>query len=646
MRLDQIRKAVASPPSQVVSRNTFTAARGLSASAWFGPLEPIKPTAPAGLLPREFQYNPGQNLVFTPRGDEPIDFPVLRGLADGYDLLRSIIETWKDLACTQRWSIRTRTIPGETKAQQSKREAKDKTIGLLTDFFEQPDTEHDWSTWLRALLEDMGVIDAASVWVERQGGKVLSLRPIDGATITRYIDEQGFTPRPPLQAYAQVLYGTPAVPLTSDDLLYLVRNWRTSRLYGYSQVEQAIVTINIALRREMFTLNYYTEGNVPEAFYTMPPGVTVDQVKEFQDWFDSVLAGNLRKRRRVLFMPGDEKGSQKLSLTKEPLLKNELDDWLASFFCFLFGVSRQSLIKQMNRASAEAAGDASTEEGLRPTLMWVSNSVNRMIRAMGYTGYQLVFENSREVDVLKQAQADDLTVGKIVRINESREARGLDPDPSPEANMLGTFTPTGFVPLGQSANPQDGADGADGADKNGSSSQDDEDEDKEEPAKPQQKVSKGWVTINGQHIDIGESGLPSKAELARLSYKGGTAIEQIVATQTEIELSQGLKMPMFINSEPFDLQTKTVGVEVKTMCSQANEKITMKRSAIELKDAEVKSSQLKKTFTVVVDKRPAGVGSSTGKTRYFVREGYGSFRVSSMAEVKGIAGVKSFMGLK
>ena len=502
--LDSLRKigSVPVPTAQVLSPTIMRpggnqSVRGISANDWFGPLEPISPTAPAGLLPRGYEYSPGQNLIFTPRGESAITFEVLRGLADGYDLLRSVIETWKATVVTQRWKIRSKTQPGETKAQQAKRESNDPVIGILTDFFECPDGEHDWSVWLNALLEDMGVIDAASVWVERDAKtrKVLAFRPIDGATITRYINEQGFTPAPPNQAYAQVLYGMPAIPLTagglpvstaeygkalklakydavkntyelpltSGDLLYLMRNWRTNKLYGYPFVEQAIVTINIALRREIFTLNYYTEGNVPEAFYTMPPGVTVDQVKEFQDWFDSVLTGNLAKRRRVLFMPGDDKGSQKLSITKEPLLKNELDDWLASFFCYLFGVSRQALIKQMNRASSEQSADSSAEEGLRPTLLWVANSVNRMIRTMGLKGYELAFEAAREVDVLKQAQADDLSVGKIVTINESREARGLDPKSEPEANMLGTFTPTGFIPLGESANPDGGEDDPDNA---------------------------------------------------------------------------------------------------------------------------------------------------------------------------------------
>jgi hypothetical protein len=161
------------------------------------------------------------------------------------------------------------------------------------------------------------------------------------------------------------------------------------------------------------------------------------------------------------------------------------------------------------------------------------------------------------------------------------------------------------------------------------------------------EVKEGWVTINGQHIDIGDgAGLPlSKSDLAKLAYRGGTKAEQDVAEQTEHELSQALGMKKSPDNTPFDLTTKTVGVEVKTLTTGTNDKITMKGEAIARKDAGVKAMKLKRTYTVVVDKRPAGVGTSTGQTRYFVREGYGSFRVGSMTEVAGTAALSKFMKL-
>ncbi|MGE8130619.1 hypothetical protein ACQKQD_26935 [Methylobacterium sp. NPDC080182] len=67
-------------------------------SGWFGPSVPMRPTAPAEVAGRRFDYPTGYNLNTTARAFEPVSFAQLRRLADGYDLLRLVIETRKDQA--------------------------------------------------------------------------------------------------------------------------------------------------------------------------------------------------------------------------------------------------------------------------------------------------------------------------------------------------------------------------------------------------------------------------------------------------------------------------------------------------------------------------------------------------------------------
>src|SRR3984957_19901794 len=69
---------------------------------WFGPLAPIPPPQVAG---RQWDYPSGYNLATTPRINEPISFQTLRGLAEGYDLLRLVIETRKDQVARLSWTI-------------------------------------------------------------------------------------------------------------------------------------------------------------------------------------------------------------------------------------------------------------------------------------------------------------------------------------------------------------------------------------------------------------------------------------------------------------------------------------------------------------------------------------------------------------
>ena len=114
------------------------------------------------------------------------------------------------------------------------------------------------------VLEDLFVLDALALYVRRTvGGTLYAIEPIDGATIKRVLDDHGRTPMPPATAYQQVLKGMPAVDYTRDELIYLPRNPRTHKIYGYSPVEQIVMTVNIALRRALHQLQFYTDGQHP-----------------------------------------------------------------------------------------------------------------------------------------------------------------------------------------------------------------------------------------------------------------------------------------------------------------------------------------------------------------------------------------------
>ena len=109
-------------------------------------------------------------------------------------------------------------------------------------------------------------------------------------------------------AYQQVLYGSVAYEFTTDDMLYSMANERTWKQYGFSPVEQALLTISLGLRRLDSQIQWYTSGNTPEAMIFLPPSMDIDQVKEIQDWFDTVNAGDMAQRRRIRFMPEAAKG--------------------------------------------------------------------------------------------------------------------------------------------------------------------------------------------------------------------------------------------------------------------------------------------------------------------------------------------------
>jgi hypothetical protein len=74
-----------------------------------------------------------------------------------------------------------------------------------------------------------------------------------------------------------------------------------------SPVEQLALTVNIALRRDAATLDYYRTGSSPDAFATLPKEWTADQIRSFQDYFAALISDNLARRRITKFMPADFK---------------------------------------------------------------------------------------------------------------------------------------------------------------------------------------------------------------------------------------------------------------------------------------------------------------------------------------------------
>ena len=435
------------PPTISNSQQTV---RGADPSVWFGPGQPLQPVA-QDVAGRRWNYPVAMNIRIRPREDELVSFEQMIGLSYGYDLLRTVIETRKDQIVKVEWGI----DPKDNKIKHDSR------CDELENFLLFPDQEHTWQQWIRQLVEDMLVIDAATVYprLTRGGlarrkagnplnpGDIFSLDCMDGATIKRIIDGSGRTPLPPDPAYQQILHGVPAVDYTRDELIYQPRNLTTRRVYGYSPVEQIIVTVNIALRRQIYQLNYYKEGNVPEAIIGVPDTWSMDQISSFQEWWDNIHEGDLAQRRHARFVPGGMKYQE----IRPAGLKDDMDEWLARVICYAFNVPPTPFVKQMNRATAQTVHAAALQEGLVPLLAWVKDMMNFIIwKYWGYTDLEFVWKTEEDTDATAQAAIDkmDITSGLRLR-SQIRADRGLEDDGVPDFIM----TATGPILISDIINP-------------------------------------------------------------------------------------------------------------------------------------------------------------------------------------------------
>lgn len=420
--------------------------------------QPVQPVGPKGSQPLNWGFWQGVNQNITPRPDAMLSFADLRDLAT-YPLARLLIESIKDQVSSVVWTVQLRETPVESLQDRRNRQKNDKNIPKLIDFLAAPDGETPWPDWIRPLLEDMIVIDAPGFLMRRSlTGKVLQWRTTDGADILRLIDDQGYTPAPPSPAYTQLWEGVPRLFLTSDQLIYRPRNivrgqTVASQLYGQSPVHGQSEEIEIGRKRLKYVLSFYTDGAVPGLVQMVPPGTPPDKILEGMQWMNSELAGNLAARRQwrmAQSYSGDTVNGPKdqIEQLKEPVLADVYDDLHIRKLSFAFGASAQRLLKQMNRASAEASQEAAEEEGTQPYVNWLKGTIDIAFRRMGYGAYEAVTKPGAELDVVKQTTIDDQNLRNgSDTIDAVRIARGQEPFGLPETSKPNIYLPTGIVPV-------------------------------------------------------------------------------------------------------------------------------------------------------------------------------------------------------
>lgn len=419
-------------------------------SGWFGPWETLSPVAPPEVRGREWDYRVGYNIATRPRSYEGRPFHELKNLAK-YDVVAMAIETRKDQMARLPWAI----VPRKTAAGKPVGQVADADIEEVTRFFRRPDGRHSWAAWLRMLCHEQMETDTASIYPHRElgsdyevggmGGKLLALELIDGTTMKPVIDDYGrIADGPGVTAYQQILHGLPAVDYESSDLIYMPRNPRVGKVYGFSPVEQIYRVIEIALQRQDFQRDYFTSGNMPEGLIGLPTDWNARQQEEFEKNWDSVVSGQSRQRSgRIKFVPGDV-GKNYVAL-KDPELSGKFDEYLIRQVCFAFSLPPTPFVAQVNRATAQSAHDAALEEGLAPMQIWAKDVVDFILDTYWpELPIEFVWEDDREIDAAVQETVITGYVTKgVYTINEGRDILGKAPIDGGDVPMV--LTANGYA---------------------------------------------------------------------------------------------------------------------------------------------------------------------------------------------------------
>jgi len=507
--------------SEQEMRNTATQSYGqsnplprndITPTVPFSPGRPIIPGAINPFVdggrpePRRYEFQVAQNINITETRLTP--FKTLRAAADQIDILRRCIEVMKSKLVGLDWDI----VLGEDAAEKliseiggtraramiEARERYTEDINNAKQFWEQPDKSNGliFADWLNIALEEILVLDAWAVWPQMAvNGDLYGLQILDGGTIKPLIDERGMRPMTPNPAFQQILYGFPRSEFaatdenedadgvfTADQLAYMVKNRRTTSVYGYSPVERSLMVADIYLRRQQWLRAEYTDGVTPELLMKTDAnfGNNPDLLRRFEDVFNNDLSGQTEQRKRVRLLPAGMEPIQFDGYGEK--FKDTLDEYLVNSICGHFGVQPSEIGFNPKHGLGGAgfqSGQADSSEviGVVPLANWVGKMLSNLSYVFLGMPRELEFKfmDSVREDMQKTAMARDIELKNgSITMNEMRSEAGRPLIDAPEADMpiviAGTtaylFTDEGVKLFGQEEGDADQDPAIDGVDPN------------------------------------------------------------------------------------------------------------------------------------------------------------------------------------
>lgn len=479
--------------------NTFT-------EGAFGPLTPIIP-APIDSPrddtgrpePRRWQYPVGWNLPIGVPGTEGlklVPFSNLRQYAELYSVVRACIELRKQEILALEWDI----VPTEGAEKKMRADSgmhmdfmqrKEEAVA----FFSRPDPNYNsFASWMSAMLEDVFVIDALSLYLHPSrkpgmglfGTDLAAIDVLDGTTIRPLLDLRGGKPKPPAPAYQQYMFGIPRTDLMdvimqsdmkdlgepaamyrADQILYLPYSRRTWTPYGFPGIERAIIPVITGIKKQQYAMDWFTEGTIPGSWVVPGPDVaTPAQQRELQETLNAI-AGDVGFKHKIIVLPPGSKSEPQ----KPVVLADQFDEILMNQVMMAYEITPTELgvmpkvgMTQSPSASSQMqTSDSGINErkALKPMLMWLKRELFDYViqRYCGQTDMQWSWKalDTNTDEQIQAATYKTLVSTGLMSVDEARVEMGKNPWGLPQTSDPVLITGTGVIPFGQISPQEAGA---------------------------------------------------------------------------------------------------------------------------------------------------------------------------------------------
>ena len=413
---------------------------------FMSPANPVLPVDPE-LEPRQFQYAPGVNLRYVPRmGYGLLDFATLRGLSFASKEIRLNIEKIKS---TIRGIEHEITLDKKTvTAGGVDYQANPELVDRVSRFWEKPDGLHDFDNFVNMALEEILVTDSLTVWPIPDENRI---RLIDGTTIRPTTDYWGEIPQPPAPAYIQVLHGYPRWWSDRKHMYYLPMRTSVFSPYGTSPIEFIVQATIAMIKKDSSLVQNFTEGNVPAAFAGLPSTWTPDQIKEFTEWYNAIIAGDVARKQKLMFLPHDSGGIPVQVMNSADINQTALDEWLMTIACWAYGNDKT----EFGILSGSGLGGKGVMQGgenaqVRGMIQVYTRFLSQFINAINRDVLGAPFAKSHWLgmeppeDELLTAQIHQIYVGTIYTAEYVANQLGIPEKYRIHTNTTAPVTPEGY----------------------------------------------------------------------------------------------------------------------------------------------------------------------------------------------------------
>lgn len=437
--------AVAGIPAGIVAAEQNA---GMDNTTPLGPGTPIAPSDGFSTTPRAFDYRSGYNIAGKPRINAAVSFPTMRAVIDAYDVAQICITHRIDSIRSYDWSLSP--VPGVT-------DDMDSAIQLATrilDRLDPSDPDLGFEGWLSKYLWDVLAFDAGALYrVRNRGGQVMGLRVIDGTTIAPLLDAWGNKPGYDYEsgtwapAYLQYVQGMTWDWLTVRDMIYAPFRPISNTPYGRAPIETILLNANTDIRFQVYFLQRFTAGNVPEGFAVSPDTWTPEQIEQWQNKWDAFLQGDQNILSQIKWVPP----GTTFEFPNKHEFTSDFPEYLMRKTASAYHVSPNELgfTEDVNRSTGDVQVSVQERVGDLPLMKHVQGILTRFLRDDLGMPLQFKFNTGNDdADNLALAESDKIYIDMgAVSPSDIAEMRfGIIDDEGQRVPRF-VMTPQGPVPL-------------------------------------------------------------------------------------------------------------------------------------------------------------------------------------------------------